>query len=410
MNGERRFIHDPERKNAPGHEIHGALWSRMARTVCRLVRNLCGCSAPSPIRPTADAGLNRRQLLHSLGLWPWLGLFAWSRPSRAAEDGSSTPARPVVITEPDAREYHRLKRLDLQSPDAATRQGKMPTGTIGSLTLGRLISGSNLISLNMHARDLGYVQSLAAHYNTEDRVFMTLKKCEEMGINGIVLKNHNFRQFNLANYWKEWGGRMKWIADVITTDINQYERLLEEHLELGAAAAYLWGGASDTWYHQNKLGNIVRAYEIMRRYKIPVGIGAHRLEPIQFCEKEGLAPDFYLKTLHHDRYWSAHPKANRRYMEMYEKESEDHAEYHDNMFCHDAEQTIEFMQSVKAPWIAFKVLAAGAISAPDGIRYAFANGADFICLGMFDFQVEPDAELVIKAASRLAIRARPWSR
>jgi NAD(P)H-dependent flavin oxidoreductase YrpB (nitropropane dioxygenase family) len=80
------------------------------------------------------------------------------------------------------------------------------------------------------------------------------------------------------------------------------------------------------------------------------------------------------------------------------------------MFCHDAEQTIEFMQSVKAPWIAFKVLAAGAISASDGIRYAFANGADFICLGMFDFQVEPDAELVIKAASRLATRARPWSR
>lgn len=365
--------------------------------------------AARPSAPAVTALTRRQWVRQSVGLWLWFGLWAWSRPGRAAEPGGDAPGRAVVITEPDAREYHRLRTLDLGAPEAGARQAKMPTGKIGSLTLGRLISGSNLISLNMHARDLGYVRSLAARYNTEERVFMTLKKCEELGINGIVLKNHNFQQFRLANYWKEWGGRMKWIADVITTDIDQYERLLEEHLALGAAGAYLWGGASDTWYYQKKPDRIIRAYEIMRRYKIPVGICAHRLEPIQFCEKEGLAPDFYMKTLHHDRYWSAHPKANRRYMEMYEKDSEDHAEYHDNMFCHDAEETIEFMRGVKAPWIAFKVLAAGAIPAADGIRYALANGADFVCLGMFDFQVEADAELVIKATARLTDRARRWS-
>ena len=68
----------------------------------------------------------------------------------------------------------------------------MPVGKIGKLSVSRLISGSNLISINMHARDLDYVTDLAARYNTEERVLMTLKKCEEHGINGIVLKNHNF--------------------------------------------------------------------------------------------------------------------------------------------------------------------------------------------------------------------------
>jgi hypothetical protein len=274
-------------------------------------------------------------------------------------------------------------------------------------SIGRLISGSNLISMNMHARDLDYVQALAAHYNTEERVFMTLKKCEEHGINTIVLKNHNFKHFRLSKYWDEWGGKMKWIADVITTDIEAYEKLLVEHLELGASAAYLWGGASDIWYYQKKQDNIVKAFEIMKKYNIPVGICAHRLEPIAFCEKEGIAPDFYMKTLHHDRYWSAHPKANRRYMEMYEKESDDHAEYHDNMFCHDPEQTVAFMQDVKVPWIAFKVLAAGAIAAEEGLTYAFAGGADFVCLGMFDFQVEQDAELAQKAIAASSNRKRP---
>jgi hypothetical protein len=284
----------------------------------------------------------------------------------------------------------------------------MPAGRIGDLTFGRLMSGSNLISMNMHSRDLEYVRALATHYNTEQRVLMTLKLCEEHGINGIVLKDHNFKRFRLSKYWDEWGGRMKWLADVITTDINKYERLLEEHLALGASAAYLWGGASDVWYHQGKRDNIIKAYEIMRQYDFPVGICAHRIEPIKFCVKEGLKPDFYMKTLHHDRYWSAHPKENRRFIEMYQKESEDHAEYHDNLFCRDFEETIDFMQDVKVPWIAFKVLAAGAIDVMDGLKSAFAGGADFICLGMFDFQVQEDVALTCKAVAESKNRKRRW--
>ncbi len=284
----------------------------------------------------------------------------------------------------------------------------MPVGKIRNLSISRVISGSNLISPNMHARDLLYVNTLAGQYNTERKVFETLQKCEENGINSIVLKNHNFQRMRLARYWTEFGGRMKWIADVITTDIDAYERLLVEHLELGAAAAYLWGGASDTWYHQGKQGNIVKAFEIMRKYDIPVGIGAHRLEPVVFCEKEGLTPDFYFTTFHHDRYWSSHPKENRRFLEMFEKESPHYAEYHDNMFCHDPEKTAAFMQDVKVPWIAFKVMAAGAIPPEEAFRYAFANGADFICVGMFDFQVDTDAALAQRAIAESKDRKRPW--
>ena len=45
------------------------------------------------------------------------------------------------------------------------------------------------------------------------------------------------------------------------------------------------------------------------------------------------------------------------------------------------------MNSVEKPWIAFKVLAAGAFRPHAGFRYAFENGADFACVGMFDYQV-----------------------
>jgi hypothetical protein len=349
---------------------------------------------------------NRREILGSLTALPFLSMASSSKAK--SQDKIDAITGPTFITKSDKLDYERLKALDLDDPEVKAKQKKLPVAKIGNLNLGRLICGSNLISMNMHARDLDYVTALAANYNTEERIFMTLKLCEEYGINSAVLKNHNFKHFRLSNYWEDWGGKMKWLADVITTDIDSYEKLLVEHLELGASGAYLWGGASDTWYYQKKQNNIVRAYEIMRKYNIPVGICAHRLEPIKFCEKEGLKPDFYMKTLHHDRYWSAHPKANRRYMEMYEKDSPNHAEYHDNMFCHDCEQTIEFMQDVKVPWIAFKVLAAGAIPTEEGLKYAFAGGADFVCLGMFDFQVKQDVELTLKTIAESKNRKRPW--
>lgn len=298
--------------------------------------------------------------------------------------------------------------MSASNANAAAFGKDMPTGRIGNLTFGRLMAGSNLISPNMHARDLIYMNALARHYNTEEKIFETLAKCEEHGVNGIVLKSHNFRHIRLSRYWDDWGGEMLWLADLITTNIDKYRRVLEEHLELGASAVYLWGGASDIWWHQKKLKNIVRAYEIMREYKVPVGVCAHRIEPIMFCEKEGLEPDFYMKTLHHDKYWSAHPEGNRRFIEMYEDNSPRHEEYHDNMFCHKAEETIAFMQDVKAPWIAFKVMAAGAIRPAEAFAYAYENGADFICAGMFDYQVTEDAEIAKRAIAAAKNRKRPW--
>jgi hypothetical protein len=379
----------------------GSVWKQFFAKTVRAVR--AGERAHSAVKP------GRRELLARLGVLPVLGIFGSPSPQARSDDEVDAITRPTFVKQSDTEEYARLKDLDLNDPKVVARQKEMPVGKIGNLSVGRLISGSNLISMNMHARDLNYVRDLAANYNTEARIFMTLKKCEEHGVNTIVLKNHNFKQFRLSKYWEEWGGKMQWLADVITTDINKYEELLVEHLELGASAAYLWGGASDIWYYKKQQGNIVRAFEIMKKYDIPVGIGAHRLEPVAFCQREGIVPDFYIKTLHHDRYWSAHPQANRRFMEMYEKDSPDHAHYHDNMFCHNHQQTVAFMQDLQVPWIAFKVLAAGAIPPEDGFEYAFQNGADFICVGMFDFQVEEDAKLTREMVAKAQGRRRPWA-
>ena len=74
----------------------------------------------------------------------------------------------------------------------------------------------------------------------------------------------------------------------------------------------------------------------------------------------------------------------------------------------DAEETIRYMGTLKEPWIAFKVLAAGAIMPEEGLKYAFTNGADFVCMGMYDFQIVEDANIALIAIEKAKVRQRPW--
>ena len=73
------------------------------------------------------------------------------------------------------------------------------------------------------------------------------------------------------------------------------------------------------------------------------------------------------------------------------------------------EETKALMEEVERPWIAYKVLGAGAIHPREGFQYAFENGADFLCVGMFDFQVAEDAELARLALEKSRSRSRVWS-
>ena len=79
------------------------------------------------------------------------------------------------------------------------------------------------------------------------------------------------------------------------------------------------------------------------------------------------------------------------------------------MWCINAEETVEFMRTLTKPWIAFKILAAGAIPPEEGFKFAFDSGADFVCVGMFDFQVRQDAAIARQAIAGAQNRKRPWA-
>jgi hypothetical protein len=124
------------------------------------------------------------------------------------------------------------------------------------------------------------------------------------------------------------------------------------------------------------------------------------LRTVQAVEKAGLAPDYYMKTLHDANYWS-----KRRPDQM--KEVIDNYSI-DNYWCMDPKETIAYMAELNRPWIAYKVLAAGAIHPRAGFRHAFDNGADYVAVGMFDFQIAEDAAALVQAVRDARNREREW--
>jgi hypothetical protein len=75
----------------------------------------------------------------------------------------------------------------------------------------------------------------------------------------------------------------------------------------------------------------------------------------------------------------------------------------------DATEVAAYMEKTAIPWIAFKVLGAGRVKAAEGFDAAFRVGADFVNVGMYDFQVKDDVALVKRAVAAHATRKRAWS-
>ena len=356
----------------------------------------------SPVTST-EGTTSRREALKNLATLPVLGAMGWGAVSNFNTYGADVMSGATI----------QVKQASLNE-----LKGELPKGKIGKHEISRIIAGGNLIGGWAHSRDLIYVSSLFKAYNTEKKVYETLMLAEQAGINTV---NIGFPSNPLiAKYKKMTGSKIKVITQVGPnldnnalskigphTDKKLYFEFIDQAIDFGVDIIQVQGNWCDWLVRDNKIEVIDEMIAYIRKQGYTAGLAAHSVESLIACADQGIIPDYYMKTMHHDQYWSAHPREFRFPFEVDGKEYLDHNRFHNNMFCLFPERTVEFVRKATVPVMGFKVLAAGAIEPQDGFKWAFDNGADFICVGMFDFQIVNNVNIAMDCL-KTTNRSRKW--
>lgn len=333
-----------------------------------------------PGEPLAD----RRDLIRGLAGVPFVAAM-----------GTVTTAKNLWLSKEEkdlADAFTGASRKAFDFPSLQELDKKCPVAKIGNKEISRIILGGNIICGFAHSRDLIYVSSLVRAYHTPTKIFESLRLAEECGINTIL--THPSIATAIQTYWKELGGKIQFLADCGWMDGTDTLGAIDYAIDHGATLCYLQGECADSLVRENKWDYMDQCLERVRSQGLPMGIGAHRIETLQAIAEKGIKPDFWMKTFHPhaQSYWSGR-----------------HPEEHDNKYCYDPEATIEFMNSRKEPWIAFKTMAAGSVRPEQAFQYAFESGADFICAGMYDFQMVQDINITTGILDSNSLnRHRAW--
>ncbi len=286
-----------------------------------------------------------------------------------------------------------LERITLNnnSPlmkDVSRLNEKVPKGKIGKLEISRLIPGGNLIAGFVYSRDLLWASKLVKEYFTDEKVIEILFLSEACGIDTTIMRTDAQTIRILKEYWRR-GGKIQWIAQTYPKDEDFTN--IKMAVDAGAVGGFAQGGNAETYLKGNRIDLLGKSIEYTRSQGLIAGTAAHIIDVPKACLSNGIKPDFFMKTFHHHNYFSA-PTADR---EGYS-------------WCNKPEETAAFFKNCNIPWMAYKVLAAGAIKPIDGFRYAYENGADFTCVGMFDFQIVDNAIATVDVLKSGLKRERKW--
>ena len=272
----------------------------------------------------------------------------------------------------------QLKATGGNPPPAKAAAGGPPMSQIGKLKVSRLICGGNLFSGFAHSGDLLYVSSLLNHYFIPEKVLDTLQLCEESGINTCILRTDDHMVEILRRYRKERGGKMQWIAQTYPKKDNLKDNI-KLAIDNGAVGAYAMGGVADTFHKEGRVELVAEVVAFVKQNGLVAGVGSHSLELPKAMDQLRVSPDFCFKTF--------------------------------NAVANESQAPADiaaYMKTVSKPWIAFKVLGAGRMTPRDGFDLAFKMGADFVNVGMYDFQVAEDVSLVKEIVATHAQRERSW--
>jgi hypothetical protein len=304
---------------------------------------------------TSDGGRDceaRRDFLKTMGVLP-AAVAAGGTPAAAAEK----TARPVVV---DQRTLPQIK--------------------LGPHSISRLVCGANPFNGGSHLSI--FVNRSMREYYTEQQIFKTLRRCQEVGINCWQAGVGNIDQYQR---FVDQGLKMHYIA-IAAGDSAGIEKLVKG----GCIAIAHHGEVTDRLF---KDGELDKAQDYLKRVRdagLVVGVSTHMPDVVDAIESKGWDVDYYMTCIY-ERHRSKEAleallgQAPIPQGEVY--------------LPQDPPRMFKAVQQTDKPCLAFKILAAGRLSdrkhwveAAFRDTYASIKPIDGAIIGIYDRYSDQPAE------------------
>ncbi len=254
----------------------------------------------------------------------------------------------------------------------------LPTIKIGDLDVTRLIIGGNPFSGNSHVNRA--MNDEMESFFTMEQIKKTLFQCMENGINTVQMRGDVFIS-RLVREFRSEGGKMHWIAQT-ASEICSLEGNLNALLRFpvyAPDAIYLHGTTIDSLFKAKDFDEIKRRLSVVRKTGLPVGLGTHMPEVIDYCEENDLDVDFYMASVYNIS------KINRVSSAITGKEVKN-----EPFDLEDLPVMYKTIRAASKPCLAFKILGATRrCETQDTVRAAFIEAfenikpTDGVVVGMY---------------------------
>jgi hypothetical protein len=233
----------------------------------------------------------------------------------------------------------------------------MPMIKLGSLQVSRLILGSNPFYGYSHKS--AQVDAEMRLYYTDEKIMQILDEAAECGLT-VVASPPEERWIKIWDEYRAKSGRLKhWLSqcdrgpEYMVTDIDR-------SIRAGAASVFIQGARVEDQFKEGRFDVLRSWIDRIKDAGLPAGAAAHWPEVHPELQKRGFPLDFYYQCLYNVSKAESYAPAER-------------------------EKAVATIAVLEKPVIAYKILAAGRVSASEGFEYAFNHikPKDGVCVGIF---------------------------
>jgi hypothetical protein len=259
-----------------------------------------------------------------------------------------------------------------QAAAAAEEERTLPQIQLGPHSISRVICGANCFNGGSHLSV--FVNRSMKEYYTEEQIFRTLSRCQEVGIN---CWQDGLGNLDLYGRFAERGLQMRYIA-LAAGDPASIDRLKQG----GCVAIAHHGEVTDQMF---KRGELDRAHDFLKRIRdagLVVGVSTHMPDVVDAVESKGWDIDFYMTCVY---------ERHRSKEDLERLLGQAPIPVGEVYLPNDPPRMFRAIQQTRRTCLAFKILAAGRLSdrshwVENAFQQTFAaiKPGDGVIVGIYD--------------------------